>query len=343
MSDTGLHFANPWWLLGLLLPALVYLWLRLTVPRHDSSRYAAYADKRLLPYLLGLRTEQGRDRQRQFGLWALLWALLVIALAGPRWDFKDIQLFRPGSDLVVLLDLSRSMDVDDVSPSRLTRARQELEDLIEQNHHARIGLIAFATMPHVISPLTEDGNALRLQLPALSTDLIKLQGSRLPEALLRARQMLAGQPDESSRHLLLITDGDFGVTPGADALKELKLKNIHLHILGVGTPGGAPVMGPSGAPIRDAQGQPVISKLEEAALQRLAEAGGGIYLRADYRDNDTSEILAQVGRDASAEIVANQKTRVWNERFFWLTGLVMLLLLSHFRRLHRIEVGEGKP
>lgn len=343
MNDIGFHLASPWWLLALALPALVYLWLRLTVPRHDTARYSVYADRHLLPFLLGLHSELARKPLRPFLPWTLLWSLLVIALANPRWDYQDMQLFRPGSDLVILLDLSRSMDTDDVSPSRLARARQEIEDLIEQNRQARIGLIIFATMPYVVSPLTEDGKALRAQLPALSTNLLKLQGSRLPEALVRARQMLAGQPDDSSRHLLLITDGDFGVQVGEDGMKELQMKNIHLHVLGIGTPDGGPVLGPGGSPLRDAQGQPVISRLDEEGLKALAEKGQGIYRRADYRDQDTADIMRQVSSDSHAEVIANEKTRVWNERFYWLTGLVMLLMLSRFRRQLRREEPERLP
>ncbi|QFY89955.1 VWA domain-containing protein [Magnetovirga frankeli] len=334
-SDISLHFSQPLWLLALVMPLGVWLWLRLTVPRHDTARYRAYADVHLLPQLLGLQSEQGRGRYRRFVLWTLLWTLLVLALAGPRWDYRDIQLFRPGSDLVVLLDLSRSMDVADVSPSRLARARQEIEDLIGQNRQARIGLIAFATLPHVVAPLTEDAHALRQQLPALSTDLVQLQGSRLPEALLRAQQMLAGQPDDSSRHLLLISDGDFGLSPGEQALKELRLNNIRLHVLGIGSPEGGPVPGPDGVPLRDGQGEAVISRLDEAALQQLAEQGGGIYRRADYRASDTADILQRIGQDARAEVVAQQKTRVWNERFYLPLFLLMLLLLPRFRRHHR--------
>jgi len=343
MPDDGFQFAHPWLLLLLLAPLLVWLWLRMTSPREHTDRYRAYADARLLPFLLGRHNLPPRRQWQRFLAWSALWALLVTAIAGPRWDFTDVQLFRPGSDLVILLDLSRSMDVTDISPSRLTRARQEIQDLVEQNRHSRIGLIGFATLAHVIAPLTEDGNSLKALLPGISTDLVELKGSRLTEALSRAQQMLAGQPADSSRHLLLITDGDFGDGGLEDYVKRLTRQGIHLHVLGMGTEEGGPVPGEGGRPLLQQDGSPVISRLDEASLKKLAKAGNGLYQRADYRDEDTAELLDIIGEVSHAEVVADQKTRIWNERYFWLVAPAMLLLLPLYRRFPRVSLNEETP
>lgn len=335
MPESGFHFAHPWLLVFLLAPPAIWLWLRLTAPRKHTERYRLYADPRLLPFLLDYHDMPQRQQWRHFLGWSLLWSLLVIAIAGPRWDFHDVQLFRPGNDLVILLDLSRSMDVTDVSPSRLARARQEIQDLIEHNNHnTRIGLIGFATLAHVIAPLTEDGGSLRLLLPTLSTDLVELKGSRLTEALNRAEQMLAGQPADSSRHLLLITDGEFGDGDLEEYVKRLTRVGVHLHILGVGTPEGGLIMGPGGA-LHQADGTTVVARLDEDGLKKLAAAGNGIYQRADYRDDDTKAILDAINKLSHAEVVANQKTRIWNERYFVVVALAMLLMLPLYRRFPR--------
>jgi Ca-activated chloride channel family protein len=332
MPEAGFHFAQPWLLLLLLAPLPVWLWLRLSSPREYTQRYRAYADTRLLPFLLGRHDLPPRQQWQRFLAWSALWGVLVTAIAGPRWDFRDVQLFRPGSDLVILLDLSRSMDVTDVSPSRLARARQEIQDLIENNRHSRVGLIGFATLAHIIAPLTEDGNSLLVLLPALSTDLVELKGSRLTEALSRAQQMLAGQPADSSRHLLLVTDGDFGDGNLEEYVKRLTRDGVHLHVLGIGSENGGPVPGTGNRPLRLQDGSPVISRLDEESLKKLARVGDGIYQRADYRDADTDVLLDSIGRVSHAEVVANQKTRIWNERYFWLVGLAMLLVLPMYRR-----------
>ena len=343
VPEAGFHFAHPWLLLLLLAPLPVWLWLRMTSPREYNGRYRAYADERLLPFLMGRHDLPPRQQWRRFLAWSTLWAVLVIAIAGPRWDFTDVQLFRPGSDLVILLDLSRSMDVTDISPSRLTRARQEIQDLIEHNRHSRLGLIGFATLAHIIAPLTEDANSLRVLLPALSTDLVELKGSRLTEALARAQQMLAGQPADSSRHLLLITDGDFGDGNLEEYAKGLTREGVHLHVLGLGSAEGGPVPGAGDSPLRQQDGSPVISRLDEESLKKLAKAGNGIYQRADYRDDDTAALLDSIGRVSHAEVVANQKTRIWNERYYWLVGLAMLLVLPLYRRFPRVTLKQEAP
>lgn len=338
MPDNGFHFAYPWLFLLMLAPLAVWLWLRMTSPREHTDRYRVYADARLLPFLLGRHDLPARQQWRRFLGWSILWALLVAAIAGPRWDYRDVQLFRPGNDLVILLDLSRSMDVTDVSPSRLGRARQEIQDLVEHNKHSRLGLVGFATIAHVITPLTEDGNSLRALLPALSTNLVELKGSRLSEALMRARQMLAGQPADSSRHLLLLTDGDFGDDNLVESVQGLVADGMHLHVLGIGTAEGGPVPAGDNSFVLQQDGTPVVSRLDEASLQQLAKAGNGIYQRADYRDEDTAALLDSIGRASNAEVIANQKTRIWNEHYYWLVALAMLVVLPMYRRLPHISL-----
>ena len=343
MPEAGFQFAHPWLLLLLLAPLPVWLWLHMTSPREYTGRYRAYADARLLPFLMGRHDLPPRQQWQRFLAWSALWALLVTAIAGPRWDFRDIQLFRPGSDLVILLDLSRSMDVTDISPSRLTRARQEVQDLIKNNRHSRLGLIGFATLAHIIAPLTEDGNSLLVLLPALSTDLVEFKGSRLTEALARAQQMLAGQPADSSQHLLLITDGDFGDDNLEEYVRRLSREGVHLHVLGMGSEEGGQVMGAGNRPLRQQDGSPVISRLDEESLKKLARVGKGTYQRADYRDADTVALLDSIGRVSHAEVVANQKTRIWNERYFWLVGLAMILVLPLYRRFPRVFLKQEAP
>lgn len=342
MNDAGFHFDQPLWLIALLIPGIVYLWLRFTAPRHDTERYRNYADAHLLPYLLGIRELASNQNRARFLRWSALWGLLAIAMAGPRWDYTDIHLFRPGSDLLILLDISQSMNTDDVSASRLVRARQEIDDILRDNRHARIGLVAFATLAHVVAPLTEDTYSLHTLLPALTTDLTGLKGSRLTEALIRARQLFAGQPDESSKHILVITDGDFGDTTYEALLTQLVQDNIHVHVLGIGSPQGGVVLTDAGQPMHEPGGNQVVSRLDEMALKRIADKGNGVYATADFSDKDTRAILNVVNRFSPAAQVTEQKTRVWNERYYWLVLIVMLAILPRYRWMVVSTLGRGR-
>lgn len=328
------HFSHPAWLWALLLCLPVAIWLvlaRRMLARRDE-RVQQYADSHLLPHLLGRSEASTRTQWLRFARWTALWSLLVLAMAGPRWDFADVQLFRPGTNLIVLFDISRSMNVADVKPTRLARARQELEDILNESRGVRVGLIGFASVAHVVSPVTEDMNGIRRVLSALDTSLVQLQGSRLSFALERAQELIAGQPAESVNSLLIITDGDFD-EPGLELkLKDLADAGVRVHILGVGTTDGDAVPDQKGRWMKSRSGQPVVSALNEALLETMARAGNGVYLQADYRESDTGKILAEVRAQALPSDSRNEQTRVWNERFYWLTGLALLLMLPLFRR-----------
>lgn len=340
MAESGFHFAQPgwFWVLLALLPVAVWLWR--SAAQAARGRVHRYADPHLLPHLTGTRELKNRERWGRFLLWALLWALLVTAMAGPRWDYQDVRLFHPGNNLLVLLDISRSMEADDVRPSRLGRARQEVQDLILQNRHVRLGLIAFASLPHVVSPITEDTYTILNSLPALSTGLAQMQGSRVGPALDRAEQLLGSLPEDSARSILLISDGDFDEPGLSDRVAELATKGIRLHVLGVGTEDGARVPAQRGGWVLDSGGRAVQSVLNEALLEALADAGQGIYTHADYRDDDTESILDAAAVTSLPPTAGDERTRLWYERFYLLVLLVALILLPRFRGA---RVRRSKP
>lgn len=333
MPESYFHFARPLWLLALsgLIPVLG--WLIYSVVRPSKGLLHRYADEHLLPHLTGVRELDVNERWSRFTRWGLLWVLLVFALAGPRWDYTDIEAFSPASDLVILMDISRSMNVADVPPSRLARARQEVQDLVMLNRELRIGMIAFASVPHVVSPITEDSQSILNALPAISSELASLQGSRLVAALDRALQLLGDEGSGNTRTILLISDGDFDEPELTVRIKELVDEGIVLHVLGIGTTEGGPIPARAGQGelMRERNGKIIESRLNETLLQQLARTGSGYYQRADFRDQDSRTILKLASGDMGKPTPTQEKTRVWNERFYWLLFPMLLLMLSRFR------------
>jgi Ca-activated chloride channel family protein len=331
VPEAGFHFAEPAWFWGLLAVLPVAIWLWRSAARAAKGPIHRYADPHLMPHLTGTRELRSVERWGRFLRWSLLWALLVTAMAGPRWDYNDVRLFHPGNNLLILLDISRSMQADDVAPSRLGRARQEVQDLILQNRQVRLGLIAFASVPHVLSPITEDTYTILNSLPALSTDLARLQGSRLHMALDRAETLLDSLPEDSARAMLLISDGDFDEQGLEERVAELAARGIRLHVLGIGTEEGARIPARQGGWLLDRTGQPVLSRLDEERLERLATAGDGVYERADYRDDDTEELLEAASVANLPPEAGEERTRIWNERFYLPVLLLAAFLLPQFR------------
>ena len=335
MPESGFHFEQPAWFWGLLVLIPVAVWLWRSAAKAARGPVHRYADPHLLPHLTGTRELKATERWGRFLRWSALWALLIVAMAGPRWDYEDVRLFHPGNNLLILLDISRSMQVDDVAPSRLGRARQEIQDLILQNRQVRLGLIAFASVPHVLSPITEDTYTILNSLPALSTDLARLQGSRLHMALDRAEALLGSLPEDSARAVLLISDGDFDEQGLEERIADLTSKGIKFHVLGVGTEEGARVPARKGGWLTDRTGKPIVSRLDEAGLEGLAEIGGGIYHLADFQDDDTEDLLEAATVSTLPPDAGSERTRIWNERFYLPVLLLAALLMPQFRGRRR--------
>ena len=269
MNLDTFHFLRPWWLFG-LLPMGWVLW-RCLYLGHAGRSWRQLCDPHLLPHLL-----IGSDQAGGKGPWVLLglgWTLAFVALAGPVWSKLPQPVVQSQAALVVVLDLSRSMDAQDVRPSRLTRAKHKVLDILKRRTEGQTALVVFAQEPFVVSPLTSDAKTIASMVPTLSTDLMPVQGSRPEHALDQADQLL-DHGRIGKGEILLITDGGEGSSV-RDTVDSLREKGRRVSILAVGTEEGAPVPVPRGGFLKDASGAIVIPKLDTDALQTLARSGGG--------------------------------------------------------------------
>ncbi|MGF1547784.1 MAG: VWA domain-containing protein [Thiotrichales bacterium] len=328
----GFQFAQPLWLFAWGVPALLWGWLRHSRPAPRQANIERYADATLLPHLSGQTQIEGRSHWQRFALWSAVWVMGVLALAGPRWDFREERLYRPANELVVILDLSRSMLIDDVKPARHHRARQEVEDLVNLRPNVRLGVIAFASTAHVISPLTDDHASLLRLLPALTPDLVGMPGSRLTQALRQAEFLLGQSGEEIARSILVISDGDIVESNLLATALALREKGIMIHTLGVGTEVGDIVRDPSGKPFVDVNREPIRSGLNADLLRAVAREGGGHYQIADYQDDDVRALLRAIERRSGEMHRDDGRILIWNERFYLPLALGALLLLPWFRK-----------
>jgi Ca-activated chloride channel family protein len=235
MELNMLHFSHPEWFFGLIILPLAWFFLK---PTHASHKLEAFIDRHLLPFLLVGKEKEKNSRWKSLVIWSLVWTCMILALAGPRFSFREVDVLTPGQNLVIALDLSESMNADDVKPSRLKLAKLKIEDLINSKEGVKLGLIAFAKDPHMIAPLTDDKETIRSYLPSISTDLVHVQGSRLTETLAMAANMLDAEPG-SHKAILLISDGGFEDASSLSIVNELNSKGIKIHVVGMGTPEGA--------------------------------------------------------------------------------------------------------
>jgi Ca-activated chloride channel family protein len=322
------HFLRPEWLFA--LPPLLLLLFWLARQRLRSRSWQAVCAPELLPHLL-----LGRSvRRANWPIWLLLVALLltIVALAGPAWKRQEMPLFRQQSALVILFDLSRSMQATDLKPNRFQRARFKIADLLRQRKEGQTALIVFAADAFTVTPLTEDRHTIEAMLPSLEPNLMPTQGSDLARAMELGQQLLQ-QAGQNRGRLLLVTDED---QPELfmDSARQLKEQGFELAVLGVGSNDGAPIPLPEGGFLKDAAGNMVIPRLKSEELQKLATAGGGNYHALSVDDIDLRNLLSGLTerRLDQTDQTAAASGELWREEGVWLLWPLTLLAALAFRR-----------
>lgn len=351
MSDilTDFHFAQPLWLV--LIPCIAVGWLawrRFYVGHASRNDYSAFADAHLLPFLLRNVSPDAESRSQMSGVLAALSAVcMVLALAGPRWDYDEQTVFQRPHAMVVVLDLSRSMLGTDVKPNRLERAKQEITDLLQaaEAKGISVGLVGYASTAHVLSPITEGVQTIKSLLPSLEPQLFAHQGSDPLDAIKQARTLLqrfAEQTGAEQGHILLITDGDMPDSIQAvnrEAVNAFKASDgtlsIATHVLGVGTQSGAPVADGKGSALKTRSGKVHISRMDAPSLVKLVQQTGGTFTIANYRGDDTKAIIDAVEGGKADDALAETTHRIWRERYIIPLLIAMLLCMFTVPSLHR--------
>ena len=321
------HFIRPLWLWGVLpaVAVLLLLWRQLRAGRAWSSVISA----ELLPHLL---SDGHTGGPAKLPLWLLLcgWVLAVIALAGPSWQRLPQPVERRENALVVLYDLSLSMNATDISPSRLVRSRQKLLDLLALKTEGTTALVAYAGDAHVVSPLTDDLRTVANLLPALSPEIMPMKGSRPARAVEQAVRLLRDSGLEHGQ-ILLVTDGIHS-GDDSDIAELLEGTRYRLSVLGVGTDDGGPIPSASGF-LRGTDNSIVIASLDRAPLRALAAQFGGSYSDLSLSDKDISRILnTRIWDDLESEQILDRSVDTWADRGYWLAVLLIPLALGAFRR-----------
>jgi Ca-activated chloride channel family protein len=326
------HFLRPLWFIA-LLPLFLLLW-QMSRQRLLARSWQSVVDAPLLAHLLvGKSAQRGPWVMWLIGLGGLLG---ILALAGPAWQKLEQPVFRQQSSLVVLLDLSRSMDAADVKPSRLQRAELKLRDILAQRKEGDTALVVYAATPFVVSPLTSDAKSIASQIDSLTTDLMPAQGSRPDRAISMAQQLLT-QAGTTHGGVLLITDRIDGVDAGPlkDAVSHLVSAGHALSVLGVGTPEGAPIPDRAGGFLKSDDGSIVLPKLSDASLEALATQGHGRYRRLGLDDSDFHALLAPFENtldEQASKKVEGMGSDQWRDEGPWLLLPLLLLGALAFRR-----------
>lgn len=320
------QWLRPWWLLA-LLPMPIVLWLLNRRPA-GAGRWQDAIDSHLLPVLLQ-QGKVGQSSRWPLLLIALAWTLASIALAGPSFRSQDSQLFQREQARVYVLDLSPSMNADDVKPSRLARARLKLLDALNQRRDGEQALMVYAGSAHVLTPLATDARTLAAQVPVLSTSLPPVRGNRPELALARAVQLLRDAGHQGGE-IVWLTDG-IDTDQIERILAVLRDEPIRLAVLAIGSSDGAPVRQESGALLTDAAGKVVLARLDLAPLQTVVNAVNGRLTTLAADDSDWLALQFPPSAFADSRQLDGSISQP-EDAGAWLVLPLLVLVLVAFRR-----------
>lgn len=311
------EYLNLLWLLVplLLLFAFYILWQKKTLKKFATQQ----AIEKLAPNKSFLKP------YFKFLIITLSLIALSFGLANPQIGTKFETVKREGVDVMIALDVSKSMDARDTQPSRMIKARQFVSNLISEMSNDRIGLIVFAGNAYLQMPLTIDYSAAKMYLKQVNTDLIPTQGTAIGDAVDIAKISFPENGD-NQKVLIVISDGENHEGDAEDAINEAKKNGIKVITVGVGTAKGAPIpVGSKGEFKKDSDGNVVTTKLNENMLKDLAKEANGTYFNIADK-NTTKEIISSLG-SLDGKIFEEKVITDYKDHFQIFLGIAFILLL----------------
>jgi Ca-activated chloride channel homolog len=304
------HFLRPLWLFAFL--PLGMLFYSLLKQKSAIKTWHNVCDDNLLPHLL---KRYGPSRR----IWPFFWLMgsgicMVIALAGPTWTKIDVPTYRQIQPRIILLDMSHEMLKDDILPNRLARAKFKLHDLLMQQDVGQFGLIVYTGEPFVVSPLTEDGQTIDALLPALTENVMPVDGNKLELAILDAKKLLSASGSKSGD--LLVLTSHIPSSQAVDAASEVAREGMHLSVI------------------------PILPQNSSSSyFQPLAKAGLGRVIGFTNDNADINKWLSMTNLKSSYQANDMSNIPLWRDEGRWFIFIALLLLLPVFWRgwLQRIN------
>ena len=317
-----LYFAN-----------IQYLWLLLLVPlfpvayaifrKMRRRRMEKLGDKALMERLM---PSWSRSRGWwQVSFFSLGFAFFVIGLSRPLIGAKLKEHETKGAEVVIALDVSNSMLAQDYSPNRLERAKLAIARIVDKLRDDRIGLVVFAGGAYVQLPVTTDYVSAKMFLNSISTESVPVQGTALGEAINTSARSFSAQ-SEKSRAIIVITDGENHEDDPVGAARNAAEMGIRVFTIGVGSPEGKPIPLKEGGLLKDRNGEIVVTRLDEDILKRVAEVGGGAYVRAGNSEFGLNPIIDEI-RKMESEKFNSVVFEEYDEQYMYFFAIALVFFI----------------
>lgn len=336
MESHILRFEHPeylYWLLVIPVLIAIYIFIRII----NKRQFKKFADNKFLEFLIPLASRARSNTK--FILFILVITLGIFAAANLQTGSKMEEVKREGIDMFFCIDISNSMNAEDIAPNRLERSKQAINNIINQLRGDRIGIIIFAGNAYVQLPITTDYAAAKLFLSTINTSLIPSQGTEIGSAINLAIKSFGNS--ENSKAIIVISDGeDHENGDAVKAAQEAAKLGIKIYTIGMGLEDGAPIplynqYGKRTGYKKDREGNIVITKLDDNMLRQIAEIGDGIYRRASNSNVGLDEIIDEINKAEKKEIDSKIFTD-YEDQFQWFLGVAIILLIME------ILISSGK-
>ncbi len=326
------RFAQPLFLYLLLLLPLV--WGLYLYARHRRRRnLQAFGN---VDFLAELAPDVSRWRplvKMILSSFALM--IVIFILARPQFGSKLEMVKTEGVEIVIALDVSNSMLARDINPSRMDKAKMMLSKLLDDLENDKVGLVVFAGDAYTQLPITTDYVSAKMFINSINPGMVPTQGTAIGQAI--KMSMNSFSPESSAEQaIIVITDGENHEDNPVEAARAAAEKGIKVSVVGIGSERGAPIPigGRSNNFIKDAQGQIVVTKLDETTAQEIAQAGKGIYVRADNTNSALHALIDEIRTMKSTEFERKTYSE-YNEQFPGLAWIALVLLLIETVLLER--------
>lgn len=320
------------WLL-LIIPVLIVLFSALLFWKRSKQRQFAS------PEMLDQLTPDKSIFKPwlKFSLLLLAFVCLVFALVNPKIGTKMETVTREGVDIVFAIDVSKSMEAEDVAPNRLEKSKQLVTQIINNLASDRIGIIAYAGSAFPQLPITTDYASAKMFLQAMNTDMVSSQGTAIKEAI-ELSTTYFNEEDPTSKVLFIISDGEDHEGDIGNVAAEAAEKGIQIFTIGVGSLKGGPIPIKRNGVIqsykKDQEGETVITKLNESTLKEIAADANGEYIQGNVTETVLEKVTETLQNMDKTEFEAKQFAD-YQSQFQWFLGLAILLILLDVFLLER--------
>ena len=267
----------------------------------------------------------------KFILRVTFFTLLIISLLGPNFGIKEEKVEVVGKDIMIAVDLSESMNANDIQPSRIEKVKFEIKKIVDEFSGDRIGIIMFSGEAFVQCPLTYDKNALNLFVETLNTGLVPNSGTDfgppLELGLSKLQYENSGDNDFKSKIIILFSDGeDFGEDTD-QSIEKIKENSLKLFSVGIGTDEGTKILDDFGNFKKDNEGNDVITKLNSSSLRETADKTGGKYYEISKNKNEINQMITEI-KNIKGDVIDQQTSNISENKYFYflLSALVLVAI-----------------